>query len=179
MTILTLFHQSNFRTFKHFYKDYVVKHLSHYFPNLICYERFVALMPSMLIPMTVFIYSERGKCTGILYIDSTKLSVCSNIRIPRNKVFKDIAKRGKNSMGWFFGFKLHLIVNDLGEIISFYISTGNIDDRVPVGGMSKNIFGKLFGDKGYISKKLFDKLMPKGVQLITTIRGKMKTNLFP
>ncbi|MCP4177689.1 MAG: hypothetical protein GY756_07975 [bacterium] len=99
MTIFTLFHQSNYRTFKHFYSSYVMKYLKKDFPKLISYKRFVALIPSMLIPMTVFIYSRRGKCTGISYIDSTKLQVCRNIRITRNKVFNGIAARGKNSMG--------------------------------------------------------------------------------
>lgn len=179
MTIFTLFHQSNFRTFKHFYKNFIEKNMKEYFPALISYERFVALMPSMLIPMTLFVYSQRGKCTGISYIDSTKLAVCKNIRIPRNKVFKDIAKRGKSSVGWFFGFKLHLIINDKGEILAFHISTGNIDDRIPVELMSRGLFGKLFGDKGYLSQKLFKNLMDKGLQLITTIRAKMKNKLMP
>ncbi len=179
MTIFTLFHQSNYRTFKHFYKNYVERNLKQYFPNLISYERFVALMPSMLIPLTVFVYSQRGKCTGISYVDSTKLSVCANIRIPRNKVFKDTAKRGKSSIGWFYGFKLHLVVNDKGEILAFYISAGNMDDRTPVPQMVSSLFGKLFGDKGYISKKLFDSLMKKDLQLINTIKGKMKNNLIP
>lgn len=177
MTIFTLFHQLNFRTFKHFYNNYVVKHLKNEFPDLISYERFVALMPSMLVPMTVFIYSQRGKCTGISYVDSTKLAVCANMRIPRHKVFEDIAQRGKTSMGWFYGFKLHLIVNDKGEILAFHISPGNVDDRVPVKNMSTELFGKLFGDKGYISKKLFDKLMKKGLQLITTFKNKMKNKI--
>ena len=177
MTIFTLFHQSNYRTFKHFYNSYVVKYLKKDFPKLISYERFVALIPSMLIPMAVFIYSRRGKCTGISYIDATKLQVCRNIRIPRNKVFNGIAARGKSSMGWFYGFKLHLMVNDKGEILAFHISAGNKDDRVPVEDMSKDIFGKLFGDRGYISQKLFKNLMDKGIQLITTIRNKMKNKL--
>jgi len=179
MTIFSSFHQSNYRTFKHFYKGYVEQHLKQYFPNLISYERFVSLMPSMLVPLTVFIYSQKGECTGISYIDSTKLAVCANMRIPRNKVFKDIAKRGKSSMGWFFGFKLHLAVNDKGEILAFHISPGNMDDRGPVEGMAQNLFGKLFGDRGYISKKLFDRLMKKSLQFITTIKGKMKNKLMP
>ena len=135
--------------FKHFYINFVEKQLADYFPNLTSYERFVALMPSMLIALTVFVHSRRGKCTGISYVDSTKLAVCANIRIPRNKVFKNIAKRGKSSVGWFFGFKLHLIVNDKGEILAFHISTGNKDGRAPVEEMAKELFGKLFGDKGY------------------------------
>ena len=177
MTIFTLFHQSNYRTFKHFYNSYVLKHYRDDFPKLISYERFVALMPSMLVPMMMFLYSQRGKCTGISYVDSTKLQVCANIRIPRHKVFKGIAARGKSSMGWFFGFKLHLIVNDKGEILAFHISPGNVDDRVPVEEMSKKLFGKLYGDRGYISQKIFKILMDKGLQLITTIRNKMKNKL--
>ena len=149
MTILTLFHRSNYRTFKHFYKNYVGKNLKKYFPNLISYERFVALIPSMIMPLTIFMYSQQGKCTGISFIDSTKLPVCTNIRIERNKVFKGIARRGKSSTGWFYGFKLHLAVNDKGEILAFSITSGNVDDRVPVDNMTNNIFGKLFGDKGY------------------------------
>lgn len=177
MTIFTMFHQSNYRTFKHFYNDEILKHHSQDFPNLISYERFVALIPSMLVPMTVFIFSQKGKCTGISYVDSTKLQVCANIRIPRNKVFKGIAQRGKSSMGWFYGFKLHLIVNDKGELLSFYISAGNMNDRFPLEKMSKNLFGKLFADKGYISQKLFDNLMGKGLQLITTVKNNMKNKL--
>ena len=177
MTIFTMFHQSNYRTFKHFYNKEIVQNHKDDFPNLISYERFVALMPSMLVPMTVFLYSQRGQCTGISYIDSTKLQVCTNIRIPRNKVFKGIAKRGKSSVGWFYGFKLHLIVNDKGELLAFHISAGNMDDRTPVEDMSKDLFGKLFADKGYISKKLFNSLMSKGLKLITTIRNKMKNKL--
>jgi hypothetical protein len=177
MTIITLFHRSNYRTFKHFYNSYVLKHYKKDFPRLISYERFVALIPSMLIPMTLFIYTQRGKCTGISYVDSTKLQVCANIRIPRHKVFKNIAERGKGSMGWFYGFKLHLIVNDKGEILAFHISKGNVDDRAPVEEMSKELVGKLFGDRGYISQKLFERLMGKGLQLITTIKNNMKNKL--
>ena len=119
----------------------------------------------------------RGECTGISFIDSTVLRVCHNKRIKRNKVFKDIAEVGKSSMGWFFGFKLHLIINDKGEILSFYLTKANVDDRnaKAITHMTKEIFGKLFGDKGYISQALADILFNDGIQLITAVRRNMKS----
>jgi len=117
-----------------------------------------------------------GKCTGINYIDSTPLRVCHNRRIHQHKVFKDVAERGRYSMGWFFGFKLHLIINDKGELMSFYMTKGNVDDRniKVLSDMINNIFGKLFGDKGYISKALSELLFQDGVQLITKVKKNMK-----
>jgi hypothetical protein len=122
-------------------------------------------------------YCCRGECTGISFIDSTVLRVCHNKRIKRNKTFKGIAEVGKSTMGWFFGFKLHLIINDKGEILSFYLTKGNVDDRdaKAITNMTQEIFGKLFGDKGYISKALSDLLFGNGIQLITAVRRNMKT----
>ena len=96
-------------------------------------------------------------CTGISFIDSTLLRVCNKRRIKQHKVFKDLAQRGQCSLGWFYGFKLHIVTNDQGGIINFMISKGNVDDRKPLGFKSiiKKLFGKLFGDKGDISKGLF------------------------
>ncbi|MBE8416775.1 IS982 family transposase, partial [Leptospira borgpetersenii] len=109
------------------------------------------------------------KCSGISFIDSTILKVCDNRRIHSHKVFKDIAQRGKSSTGWFYGFKLHLIINDQGELLSFMVTPGNVDDRnlKVIFPLSKNIYGKLFGDRGYISQSLFESLYEKGIQLIT------------
>ena len=114
---------------------------------------------------------------GISFVDSTPLKVCHNKRIPRHRVFEGLAERGKTSMGWFFGFKLHLVVNDRGELLSFALTPGNVDDRKPVPEMARGLFGKLFGDRGYISQKLFDQLMETGLQLITSIRRNMKGRL--
>ena len=97
-----------------------------------------------------------------------------NSNIARNKVFKDVATYGKSTMGWSYGFKLHLIINHLGEILSLKLTKGNVDDRQPVPEMAKSIFGKLYGDKGYISKALSGELLDKGVELITTVRKNMK-----
>lgn len=179
MTIMIQFHQSSYRTFK----DYYTKHVQIYqrgeFPRLVSYERFVALMPRLGIPLTVYLKTRMGDCTGISFVDATSLRVCHNKRIPRHRVFEDFAERGKTTMGWFYGFKLHLIVSDQGEILAYHISPGNVDDREPVGQMSRDIFGKVFGDKGYISQALFETLFAQGIQLITMVRKNMKNRLVP
>lgn len=180
ITIYYLFHLGGFRCFKHFYIFYVQKHMQNEFPNTVSYNRFVELMQSVLLPMTMFAKTCcLGKCTGISFVDSTPIRVCGTKRISRNKVFKDIATTGKSTMGWFHGFKLHIIINDKGEILSFCVTQANVDDRDPLKneGFLKDIFGKLFGDKGYISKELHKLLFVDGIELITNIRNNMKNSL--
>lgn len=180
MTIVIYFHQSNYRTFKAYYTKYVCVHLRAEFPRLVSYERFVALIPGTLAPMAAYLKSLFGKCSGISFVDSTSLAVCHNKRIPRHKVFVDLAARGKTSMGWFYGFKLHLVTNDCGELLACHITPGNVDDRIPVPILAKQLFGKLFGDRGYISKPLFDQLWDLfNIQLITKLRRNMKNRLMP
>ncbi len=180
MTIMILFHGMGYRTFKHFYTQHVQKHLTHLFPRTVSYNRFTELMQSAVLPMTIFLKTCcLGECTGISYIDSTPVRVCNNKRIKRNKVFKGIAQTGKSTMGYFHGFKLHLIINDKGEILNFTITQANVDDRQPLKNENfiKKIKGKLFGDKGYLSANLAQILFIDGVQLITTIRNNMKNCL--
>jgi hypothetical protein len=180
ITIYYLFHLSGFRCFKHFYIFYVQKHMQNEFPNTVSYNRFVELMQSVLLPMTIFAKTCcLGNCTGISFVDSTPIRVCKNKRISRNKVFKDVATTGKSTMGWFHGFKLHIVINDKGEILSFCVTQANVDDRDPLKneGFLKDIFGKLFGDKGYISKELHKLLFVDGVELITSIKNNMKNSL--
>lgn len=177
IAILIAFHNGQFRNFKHFYQDYVCTHLTKEFRGLVSYNRYIELSHRHALIFMLFLqHACRGECTGISFIDSTVLRVCHNKRIKRNKVFKDVAEVGKSTMGWFFGFKLHLIINDKGEILSFYLSKGNTDDRdvKTITEMTKDIFGKLFGDKGYISKALSDLLFGNGIQLITQVRRNMK-----
>lgn len=178
LTILILFHQSNFRTFKHFY-FHLQKIFSKEFPNLLSYSRFVRIEKRVFIPLFAYLLSRKGKVTGISFIDATSIAVCKNKRIRRNKVFKGLAKRGKTTSGWFFGFKLHLIVNDKGEILSFLLTPGNVSDVTPVEKLSKGITGKLFGDKGYISNFLFKKLYKNSLKLFTTLRSNMKNKFIP
>lgn len=177
MTILIEFHYSRFIDFKAFYKEYVLVHLKDLFPQLVSYNRFVELMPRVLVHLVWFSQAILAPCTGISFVDSTVLKVCHNKRIFNHKVFKGIAKKGRSTMGWFFGFKLHLVVSDEGDILSFCLSPGNVDDRKPLPYLSQNLFGKLFGDKGYISAKKFTQLFNQGVRVVTGIRRNMKNKL--
>ena len=180
MTIIIHFHQSHYRDFKTYYTEHVCQHLRSEFPNLVSYERFVILMPSVLGPLSAYLKSLYGHCHGISFIDSTALRVCDNHRIHNHKVFAGVAQRGKGSMGWFYGFKLHLVVNDCGELLACQITPGNVDDREPVPTLSRRLFGKLIADRGYISQSLFEQLLDTfGVQLITKLRKNMKNRLLP
>lgn len=177
MTIVIHFHQSRFRDFKAYYTEHVMKHLANEFPRLVSYTRFVELMGRVLVPLLAYFYHCTGHCTGISFVDATPLAVCHNRRIARHKVFDGLAARGKTSMGWFYGFKLHLVVNDRGELLAFHLTPGNVDDRKPVPRMTCDLFGKLFADKGYISQALFQTLFAQGVELITNVRRNMKNRL--
>jgi hypothetical protein len=153
ITILINFHNGQFRNFKYYYINYIQAHVANEFPGLVSCNRFIELSPRSAIAFMLFIkHCTKGECTAISFIDSTVLRVCHNKRIKRNKVFKGVAEVGKSTMGWFFGFKLHLIINDKEEILSFYLTKGNTDDRgvKAITKMTKEIFGKLFGDKLYI-----------------------------
>jgi hypothetical protein len=145
------------------------------FPQPAQFNRFIELIPNLLSPLTAYMKSRCRTSKVIAFVDSTSLGVCKNIRIPRHKTFVNEAGRGKSSTGWFYGFKLHLIINDRGEILSFCITPGHVDDRKPVPKLVKQLVGKLFGDRGYISKKLTHWLASQDVQLITTLKKNMKT----
>jgi hypothetical protein len=180
ITICLLFHLSGFRCFKHFYLFYVQRHMPGEFPRTVSYNRFVELSQSVLLPMSIFLKTCcLGRCTGISFVDSTPIRVCHNKRIKRNKVFKDIAQVGKSTMGWFYGFKLHIVISDKGEILNFAVTQANVDDREPLKNESflRAVFGKLFADKGYISQKLTHILFTDGIHLITGIRSNMKNSL--
>jgi len=177
MTILIHFHQSRYRTFKAYYTEHVQVHLAKEFPHLVSYPRFVALIPQMMLPLLAYLQTRYGACTGISFIDSTSLGVCDPKRISGQRVFAVDARRGKTSMGWFFGFKLHLAVNVRGDLLACCLTPGNVDDRTPVPHMVKRLRGKLFGDRGYISAPLTQLLFEQGLHLITRLRKNMKNHL--
>jgi hypothetical protein len=180
LTILILFQQSGYRTFKGFYQEHVRVHLRQEFPQLVSYTRFVDLMPRFLVPLAVYLHVQRGACTGISFIDSTSLAVCHPARIQQHRVFRVDARRGKTSVGWFYGFKLHLVVNDRGELLAFCLTPGNLDDRKPVPRLVRRLFGRLVGDKGYISAPLAEQLfLAHGLRLITKLRKNMRNILLP
>ncbi len=179
MTIITLFHASSYRNFKAYYTEQVLKHYAGAFPRLVSYGRFVELMQGALVPLCGYLQSRKGRCSGVSFVDSTSLKVCHNRRIHSHKVFAGCARRGKTSVDWFFGFKLHLVVNDRGELLSLRLTPGNTDDRRPVPELVKGLFGKLFGDKGYVSQPLFEALHDEGVQLVTKLKRGMRNRLLP
>ena len=179
MTILIGFHRSGYRNFKAYYEQEVEVHQTDDFPGLVSYTRFIDLVPETLLPMCVYLHSRFGQCSGVSFIDSTKLSVSHNRRIWSHQVMAELAARGKTSVDWFYGFKLHLVTNDCGELLAVKITPGNVDDRAPVPDLVAGLFGKLFGDKGYISQPLFEQLYAEGVQLITRLKTNMKERLIP
>jgi hypothetical protein len=179
MTILVWFHASHYRTFKHYYLDSVLPDKRAEFPGLPRYTRFVELIPLTLLPLCAYLQTRKGQPTGIQFIDSLPIRVCHNRRIGSHKVFAGLARRGKGSMGWFYGFKLHLAINDRGELLAFCLTPGNVDDRQPVRKLVRKLWGKLFGDRGYISQELFEQLWAEGLQLVTKIRRNMKNKLMP
>ena len=181
ITILIHFHQSHYRNFKAYYTEYVMVRLRREFPGLVSYNRFVEFIPSVLLVLCVYLRTScLGRCTGISFMDSTALAVCKNPRIHSHKVFAGLAERGKTSTGWFFGFKLHLIFNDRGELLNLLLTPGNVDDRTPVPKLARKLFGKLFADKGYISHALREELLRTfNIQLVTGVRSNMKNALIP
>lgn len=151
MTLVIHFHQQGYRNLKHYYQKHVCVHLKNEFPGLVSYGRFIELLQGVALSLCANLKSRLGRTTGVAFIGSTPLAVCHNRRIAKHKVFKDLAARGHSSMGWFFGFKLQLIVSDTGELLAVHLTPGNVDDRRPIEALSQNGSGKLFGDKGYVS----------------------------
>ena len=160
MTLLIAFHQSGYRTFQHFYLKHVCLYWCAEFPNLVSYSRFVQLKAEVLEMLNIYLAANLGTCSGVSFVDSTRVRVCDNKRISSHRVFAGKAERSKTSMGWFYGFKLHLILNNTGELLDVALTPGNTDDRKPLWGMSGgSLHGSLYGDRGYISKILYRKAL--------------------
>ena len=152
MTILIALHQSCYRNFKTYDQEKVQSEWAADFPGLVSYQRFIEWIPSTLVPMCAYLRSCFGQCSGISFMDSTSLKVCHNRRIPQHKVFDNLAARGKTSVDWFFGFKLHLVVNDRRELLNIMLTPGNADDRTPVPQLLQQLFGKVLLTKAMSRK---------------------------
>lgn len=179
LTLLGAFHASDYRTLKHFYRAHVCAHWGREFPHLPSYMRLVERIPDALVPLSAYLATRLRATRSIAFIDSLPVKVCHNRRIRSHKVFQGTAQRGKSSVDWFYGFKLHLVVNDDGDLLALRLTPGNVDDRAPVPGLADGLWGKLFGDRGYISQALFDRLWAEGVQLVTRLKRNMKNRLVP
>jgi IS5 family transposase len=178
MTIVIAFHQQRYRTFKDYYTQHVCVYWRSAFPQLVSYQRFVAWLPSVLLPLCAYLKSCFGRCTGISFIDATSLKVCHNRRIHQHQVFAELAARGKTSVDWFFGFKLHLVVNEYGELLNLRLTPGNTDDRTPVAQLLQALFGKVFADRGYVSHRLAQQLLKTcGIEFFAKPRRNMKNRL--
>ena len=177
--IMFLFHLSPFKDFKHFWFHGVEQKYRDCLGDLPSYGRFVTLMLRLFMPFCVLMHCLSGEKTGFYVADSTKLAVCANQRIYRNRTFEGLAVRGHSTMGWFFGFKLHVVMNHKGQLMAIKITPGNVDDRALLEEMIEGLEGKLVADKGYISKTLFARLWRKGLHLITGGRRNMKNYLMP
>jgi hypothetical protein len=179
ITIALYFHVSGYRTFKQYYCDFVCKYLRAEFPGICSYNRFLELMKPTLVPLVAYMVSRFGQCTGISFLDSTAISVCVNQRISSHKVFKGFAQRGKTSTGWFYGLKVHLTVNERGELLGVCITPGNTSDKNSsvIDTVTQRLHGKLIADRGYISQPIFERLYERGVHLITKIKKNMKNKL--
>lgn len=180
MTILIMFHLSGYRTFKDYYQQLVLSRWRHDFPGLVSYSRFTELAQRALVPLALFLLRKRvGHTQGVAFVDSTALAVCQNPRIHRHKLFSGSAQRGRTSVGWFYGFKLHLVINHEGELLSFCLTPGNTDDRKPLDQLTRGMWGWLFADKGYVSQSLQERLRERNLRLVTKLRGNMKRRLLP
>lgn len=179
LTIMICYHLSGYKCFKYFYLYDICTRHKDKFKNLPSYSRYIQLMPRLFLPLYTLFHMLTGEHTGIYFMDSTSLNVCHNRRINRHKVFKGLAARGKSTMGWFFGFKLHVVINNKGQIVAAKITRGNVNDRNPVSDLTKDIQGIVAADKGYLSKEIFVQLYKQGLKLLTGIRKDMKNYLIP
>jgi hypothetical protein len=177
--IVVLFHLSPYKNFKVFYLYGIGCQHRACFRNLPHYGRFVSLMPRLFAPLMVLLHSLSGEEIGLYFADSTKLAVCHNRRIDRHRVFDGLAARGKTSMGWFYGLKLHFVINHKGQIMALKITPGSTADSTMLDEISQHLAGKIYADKGYISRELFTKLWQRGLHLITGIRRNMRNHLMP
>ena len=176
LTLLIAYHQSGMSCFKYFYFHFFSLHQK-LFPGLVHYSRFVKLIKRAFPALACLLKSLEGEVTEYLFIDSTPMAVCHNLRERKHKTFRGLAAKGKTSTGWFFGMKIHMIFNTKGEIIRLVITPGNVNDKKPVPHMVNGLTGKLIGDKGYLSKRLFQELFTKGLTFITKIKKNMKNCL--
>ena len=175
MTLLIAFHQSNYRTLKHFYLKHVCVYWGDEFPHLVSYSRFVQLQSEVLTLLVSYLSTTLGDCSGVSFVDSTRRPrVCDNRWISSHRVFADVAECSKTSMGWFYGFKLHLAINEKGEVLDVALTPGNIDDRKPLRKFAERLHGSLYADRGYISKDLREALGAQGVNLVYKVRKNMK-----
>lgn len=181
LTILVFYHHSGYKNFQYYYQSFVLGDGASCFPRAVSYKRFLTLIPRCFNHLLVLAHVQciiKSQKTGVYFADSKKLPVCDNRRIHSNRVFKGIANRGKSSTGWFYGLKLHLVINNLGQVINFLVTPANVSDNKVLEKLFENIKGECYADKGYLTK-LFQKFFNKGLHIVSKIRNNMKNQLMP
>jgi hypothetical protein len=182
LAVLIFYQCSGYKCFQYYYEQMVARLLQGYFPQQVSYHRFIALIPRLLPGLYVFLKWQTllSRRTKIYFIDSKKLPVCDNRRIHNHQVFAQYAQRGKSSTGWFYGFKVHLVINNYGEIMNFLFTSGNVADNnhEVLHHLLEGLTGECYGDKGYLTA-LFEEFYEQGLQLITKVRNSMKNQLIP
>ena len=180
LTILVGYHLSGFKCFEYYYQRLILGELKSYFPGAVSYTQFLFLARAALFHMFLLAHYRcyHSQRTGCYYIDSKKLPVCDNKRIHSHRVFDAVATTGKASTGWFYGLKLHLVINEKAELVNFLITPANVADnnRLVLLYLLQNLKGKCYGDKGYLTAML-EELLLKGLHLITKVRKNMKNML--
>jgi Transposase DDE domain len=174
---VVLLHLSPYKNFKTFYLYGIGVQYRDCFGALPYYDRFISLMPRLFVPLMVLLHSLGGEEAGVYFAGSTKLAVCHNRRIHRHKVFDGVAAHGKTSMGWFYGLKLHFVINHKGQIMALKITPGNTADSAVLEEITQHLTGKLYADKGSISRAVFSKLWQRGLHRITGIWRNMRNHL--
>jgi hypothetical protein len=171
MTVLIAYHLSGQKRFKYFYHQDILGRYLSWLPAAPCYERFVALIPHVVVELYLLLKYRCQPALAENYIDSKPLKVCHIKREHQHKVMADWAAKGKGSMGWFYGFKLHAVVNREAQLVNFLLTAGNIADNNHqlLSYLLKDVQGKVYGDKGYLSK-LKETLLEKGTDLIAKMR---------
>ena len=182
MCLCVFYHYSGYKCFQYYYQNMVQLSLKSYFPHQISYERFLCSLLKVLPGLYVFLKccTLKSDSTGFYFIDSKQLPVCHNRRIHSHQVFEGFARRGKSSTGWFFGLKLHIVINNLGELINFLITPANVADnnREVLQTLLEGLTGECYADKGYLTR-LFEQFYRQGLELITKIKSNMKNKLLP
>jgi hypothetical protein len=180
MTILISYHLSGYKNFEYYYQEFILEHHRSDFPQAISYKRFLAYIPRIMdyIYFYLQLLLMNTPRTGTYFIDSTKILACNYLRRYQHRVFEGLASVGKTSTGWFYGFKIHLIINDFGDLVRAEMTPANIADNQQdlLKRMLSGLQGTVVGDKGYLSK-LRGYFYEQGINLVTKARNNMKNNL--
>jgi hypothetical protein len=182
MAIVVYYHRSGYKTFKDYYTR--SHELQSGFSNMPSYNRFIELQQKIIVPLQMFfkLLMMQNQCTGVSFIDSFPLPVSHIKRASSHKTFANLARKGKTSTGWFYGFKIHVVINEKGEVLDFLITAGNIADnnKTVIRSLTKRLHGKAFGDRGYLlTAAFFREIYQKGVHVVTKIRKNMVNKLMP